>query len=66
MIVRRTSVESLCFMVLIGCCLLAFLTWLLGMVRPKGFGAFPAALYVTLLLIALLCSGIVGFLEVVH
>jgi hypothetical protein len=36
------------------------------MVRPKGFGAFPAALYVTLLLIALLCSGIVGFLEVVH
>jgi hypothetical protein len=65
-IVRPATVESLCFLVLIVCCVLAFLTWLVGMVRPKGFGAWPAALYITLLLIALLCSGTIGFLEFVR
>jgi hypothetical protein len=63
---RSATLESLCFLVLIICCVLALLTWVVGMVRPKGFGARPAALYVTLLLIALLCSGAIGFLELVR
>jgi hypothetical protein len=45
---------------------LAFLAWLVGMVRPKGFGAWPAALWIGLLLIALLCSGRIGFFEFVR
>jgi hypothetical protein len=65
-IVRPETGESLSFLVLIVCCVLAFLTWLVGMVRPKGFGAGPAALYITPLLVALLCSGTIGFLEFVR
>jgi hypothetical protein len=65
-IVRRTDVEGFCFVVLLVSCLLAFLAWLVGMVRPKGFGAGPAALWIGLLLIALLCSGTIGFIEFVR
>ena len=60
------GVETLCFVVLLVCCLFAFLAWLVGMVRPKGFGAWPAALWIGLLLIALLCSGTIGFFEFVR
>jgi hypothetical protein len=35
-------------------------------IRPKGFGAWPAALWIGLLLIALLCSGTIGFFEFVR
>jgi hypothetical protein len=34
--------------------------------RPKGFGALPAALWISLLTIALLCSGVIGIFEFSH
>jgi hypothetical protein len=42
------GVETLCFVALLVCGLCAFLAWLVGMVRPKGFGAWPAALWIGL------------------
>jgi hypothetical protein len=65
-IVRRETVESYCFFALLLCCVFALLTWLLGMLRPKGFGALPAALWISLLTIVLLCSGVIGILEFSH
>jgi hypothetical protein len=51
---------------LLVCCLLAFFTWLFGMIRRKPFGAWPAAFFVGLLLIVLVCSGMIGYLEFVR
>jgi hypothetical protein len=58
--------ESLCFVVVIVCCVCALAAWLVGMLRPKGFGALPAALWIGLLTIALLCSGVIGVLDFSH
>jgi hypothetical protein len=56
-------VESLSFEVLVVCCLSAVIAWLVGMLRPKGFGALPTALWVGLLIAALLCSAAIGVIE---
>ena len=63
MTVRLATVESFAFIVLLACCGLAFLSWIVGMLRPRGFGALPAALWIGLLVVALLCSGTIGFIE---
>jgi hypothetical protein len=51
---------------MLACCLFAFFAVLVGMVRPKPFGQWPAALWIGLLTIALLCSATVGFFEFVR
>ena len=60
MIVEPASVESFSLISLLVCSALAFLS---GMVRPKQFSALPAAMWVSLLVVALLCSGTIGFIE---
>jgi hypothetical protein len=62
--IRRATIETFCFDIVVLCCLTAFCIWCFGMLRPKGFGAVPAALWVGLLITALLCSGTIGLLEV--
>jgi len=65
--VRRTDdIEWVSFDALLVCCLLAFFTWLFGMIGRKPFGAWPAAFFVGLLPIALVCSGMIGYLEFVR
>jgi hypothetical protein len=65
-LLRPTDVESLSFDLLVVCCASAVIAWLVGMLRPKGFGAFPAALWVSLLTVALLCSATIGVIEFLH
>jgi hypothetical protein len=60
------GVEVFCFFMLLACCLLAVLAWLVGMARPKAFGHWPAALWIGLLSIALVCSAAIGFFEFVR
>jgi len=60
MIVELASLESFSLILLLVCSALAFLS---GMVRPNEFGGLPAAMWVSLLVVALLCSGTIGFIE---
>ena len=65
-LLRPTDVESLSFDVLLVCCLSAAIAWVVGMLRPKGFSALPAALWVSVLTVALLCSATIGVIEFLH
>jgi len=60
--VRRLTVETVCFEVMISSVAAGFSVWLFGMVR-KSFGATPALLWVVLTCISLACAAIVGVLE---
>ncbi len=60
--VRRLTVETVCFEVMLASMATGFSVWLFGMVR-KSFGAIPALLWVVLTCISLACAAVVGVLE---
>ncbi|MFZ0797909.1 MAG: hypothetical protein WCA13_18190 [Terriglobales bacterium] len=60
--VRRLTVETVCFETLLGSVFTGFAVWIWGMLR-KSFGAIPAVLWIVLTCISLACAAIVGVLE---
>lgn len=60
--VRRSTVETFCFNVMLASLATGFTVWLFGMAR-KSFGAIPALLWIVLTCLSLTCAGIVGVLE---
>ena len=64
--IRRTTVETYCFYALLLCCLAALLAWILGMVHPKPFGAIPAAVWIGMVVTAIVLSGVIAVLEYAH
>jgi hypothetical protein len=65
-LVWRATVESYCSVILLASGASAALAWLVGMLRPKGLGALPAAVWLGLITMALICSAVIGFLEVTY
>ncbi len=63
--VRLTTVETVCFEVLLITMFSALAAWTWGMVR-KSFGAFPALLWLILCGLALICTATIGVLEFVR
>ncbi len=62
---RKTTLETLCFEILLASVLTALTVWIWGMLR-KSFGAIPALLWITLTAISLVCAAIVGILEFIR
>ncbi len=62
---RKTSLETLCFEILLASVLTALTVWIWGMLR-KSFGAIPALLWIVLTAISLVCAAIVGILEFIR
>jgi len=60
--VRRLTVETVCFEVMLASMATGLSVWLFGMVR-KSFGAIPALLWIVLTCLSLACAAIVGVLE---
>jgi hypothetical protein len=63
--VRLTTIETVCFEVLLITMFSALATWTWGMVR-KSFGAIPALLWLILCGLALVCAATIGVLEFVR
>jgi hypothetical protein len=59
---RRLTIETVCFEILLGSVFAGFAVWMWGMLR-KSFGAIPAVLWIVLTCISLACAAIVGVLE---
>jgi hypothetical protein len=62
-VIRRTDVGSFCFLLLVMCRSLALIMWIVSMLRRNEFGALPAGMWTSLLIVVLLCSGILGVLD---
>ncbi len=62
---RKTTLETLCFEILLASVLTALTVWIWGMLR-KSFGAIPALLWIILTAISLVCAAIVGILECIR
>ncbi len=62
---RNTTLETLCFEILVASVLTALSVWIWGMLR-KSFGAIPALLWIVLTAISLVCAAIVGILEFIR
>jgi len=60
--VRRYTVETVCFEVMLGSIAAGLAVWLFGMAR-KSFGAMPALLWIVLTCLSLTCAAIAGVLE---
>jgi hypothetical protein len=60
--VRRLTVETVCFEVMLASMATGLSVWLFGMMR-KSFGAIPALLWIVLTCLSLACAAIVGVLE---
>ena len=60
--IRRLTVETICFKIMLASVATAFTVWVLGMMR-KSFGAIPAMLWLVLTCVSLVCAAIVGVLE---
>jgi len=63
--VRLTTVETVCFEVLLIAMFSAAATWTWGMVR-KSFGAIPALLWLVLCGVSLVCAATIGVLEFIR
>ncbi len=63
MFALREDVENYCFLALLVSCAVATVAWFVGMLRRKPFGAMPAAVWVLLITVALLCAAIIGGIE---
>ena len=63
--VRLTTVETVCFEVMLIAMFAALAAWTWGMVR-KSFGAIPAALWLILCGISLICAATIGVLEFIR
>jgi hypothetical protein len=63
--VRPTTVETVCFEVLLIAMFSAVATWTWGMVR-KSFGAIPAMLWLILCSVSLICAATIGVLEFIR
>jgi len=63
--VRLTTVETVCFEVMLIAMFAALAAWTWGMVR-KSFGAIPAALWLILCGISLICAATIGILEFIR
>jgi hypothetical protein len=57
------SIENYCFLGLLGSCGAAVVAWTYGMFRRKPFGAIPAAIWVALLALALVCGVVIAVIE---
>jgi hypothetical protein len=60
--VRRLTVETVCFEIMLASMATGLSVWLFGMMR-KSFGAIPALLWIVLTCVSLACAAIVGVLE---
>ena len=63
--VRRFTVETVCFEILLASVFAGFAVWIWGMLR-KSFGAIPAALWIVFTCISLVCVAIIGVIEFIH
>ena len=63
--VRLTTVETVCFEVLLITMFCALAAWTWGMIR-KSFGAMPAILWLILCGVALICAALIGILEFIR
>jgi hypothetical protein len=61
--VRLTSLETLCFELLLTSLFCALAAWSWGIIR-KSFGAGPAIFWLIFCGIALLCAAAIGILEI--
>ena len=62
---RLTTVETVCFEVLLIVMFAAVAAWVWGMVR-KSFGAIPAMLWLVLCGVSLVCAATIGILEFIR
>jgi len=62
---RLSSIEDLCFGIMLASILTASSAWVWGMAR-KSFGAMPAMLWIVLTCLSLVCAAVVGGLEVLR
>ena len=63
---RIASIENYCFVGLLGSCGSAVVVWTYGMFRRKPFGAVPAAIWMTLLLLALACGVVIAAIDLLN
>jgi hypothetical protein len=63
--VRLTTVETVCFEVLLVTMFAAFAAWTWGMIR-RSFGAIPALLWLILCGVSLICAALIGVLEFIR
>jgi hypothetical protein len=63
--VRLTTVETVCFEVLLVTMFAALAAWTWGMIR-RSFGAIPALLWLILCGVSLICAALIGVLEFIR
>ena len=63
--VRRATIETHCFEIMLASVATSLTVWLVGMLR-KSFGAIPALLWILLTGLSLACAAVVGILEFVR
>jgi hypothetical protein len=63
--VRLTTVETVCFEVLLVTMFAALAAWSWGMIR-RSFGAIPALLWLILCGVSLICAALIGVLEFIR
>ena len=63
--VRLTTVETVCFEVLLVTMFAALAAWSWGMIR-RSFGAVPALLWLILCGVSLICAAMIGVLEFIR
>jgi hypothetical protein len=63
--VRLTTVETVCFEVLLVTMFAALAAWTWGMIR-RSFGAIPALLWLVLCGVSLICAAMIGVLEFIR
>ncbi|MGA9556726.1 MAG: hypothetical protein WBR11_07730, partial [Terriglobales bacterium] len=63
--VRLTTVETVCFEVLLVTMFAALAAWTWGIVR-RSFGAIPALLWLILCGVSLVCAAMIGVLEFIR
>jgi hypothetical protein len=63
--VRLTTVETVCFEVLLVTMFAALAAWTWGMIR-RSFGAVPALLWLVLCGVSLICAAMIGVLEFIR
>lgn len=62
---RLSSLETVCFEVLLITMFAALAAWAWGMIR-KSFGAVPAMLWLVLCGVSLICAATIGILEFIR
>jgi magnesium-transporting ATPase (P-type) len=62
---RRQTIETACFTLLLASIAFAFAVWLWGLFR-RSFGSTPALLWVILVGTALICAAIIATIEFQH